>query len=97
MARISKCRGKRIKREDDEVPLPDPFPLPKHHAYSVEVALKKKKMSSADKGKFLGDVASAIFCYRRYPKYEEYLRVAMTITAKYPFLKTSDSKPYVNP
>ena len=34
------------KTEDDAVPLPDPFPLPKHFRSDVKVGLKNGKMTS---------------------------------------------------
>jgi hypothetical protein len=40
-----------VKTDDDRTPLPDPFLLPKHFAQDVEVALKRKKLSSSEKNK----------------------------------------------
>lgn len=31
-----------LKSEEDSVPLPDPFPLPKHYACDIEVSLNVK-------------------------------------------------------
>lgn len=96
MARLSAGRGRRKRCEDDDIPLPDPFPLPKHHAYDIEVALRQKKMSSTDKRKFITDVASAMLRFKYYPSHDDYLCVARCITTQYPFMKSSDSKPYVS-
>ena len=38
-------RNKIVKTEDDHVPLPNPFPLPRHYRADVEMALQKKEMT----------------------------------------------------
>lgn len=95
-ADISMKKKKIIKTEDDYIPLPDPFPLPKHYACDVEVALKRGKMSTTEKRRFLTEVASAMLRYKRYPSNEDRVCVARSIVEKYPFLKSSDAKPYVS-
>lgn len=92
----SKIRQKIMKTEDDSMPLPDPFPLPKYYPQDVEVALREKKMSSKVKRKFISEVSSAMLCYKRYPTKEDYLCVARTVVQAYPFFKSCDAKPYVS-
>lgn len=41
---LKEMRRSITKTEDDSVPLPDPFPLPKYYERSVEEALKSGKM-----------------------------------------------------
>ena len=83
-------KRKIMKTEDDSTPLPDPFPLPKHFPQDVEVALKRKKLSSKEKQRFISEVASAMLRYKRYPSREDYLCVARSIVEKYRFFKSSD-------
>lgn len=89
-------RLKIVKDEDDSVPLPDPFPLPKHYPHDIQCALNVKKMSIKDKQRFVSEIASAMLRFKRYPTRDDYLCVAKTVLDKYPFLKTSDKKPYVS-
>ena len=49
-----------VKTEDDCTPLPDPFTLPKHFPQDMEVALKRKKLSSNEKRRFIFEIASAM-------------------------------------
>ena len=89
-------KRKIVKTEDDCTPLPDPFPLPKHFPHDVEVALKRRKLSSSEKRRFISEVASAMLRFKRYPSREDYLCVARSIVATYPFFKSSDAKLYVS-
>lgn len=89
-------RPRLVKSEDDSTPLPDPFPLPKHYHHNVDSALRSKKMSTKDKQQFISEVASAMLQYKKYPSRDDYVCVARSIVAKYPFLKSSDAKPYVS-
>ena len=89
-------KRKILKTEDDSTPLPDPFPLPKYYPQDVEVALKRKKLSSREKQRFISEVASAMLRYKRYPSCEDYICVARSIVQKYPFFKLSGGKPYVS-
>lgn len=91
---IKKCKA--IKTEDDSVPLPDPFPLPKYYPQDIEVALRRKIMSTKEKSRVISEVASAMLRFKRYPVHDDYLCVARSIVDKYPFFKSSDSKPYVS-
>ena len=88
-------KRKIVKTEDDSMPLPDPFPLPKHYPQDIESALQRK-MSSKEKQRFISEVASAMLRFKRYPSHEDYLCVARTVMEKYPFLKSSGAKPYVS-
>ena len=47
------------KTEDDAMPLPDPFPLPKHYPHDLQSALQTK-MSVKDKQRFVSKIASAM-------------------------------------
>lgn len=85
-------KRKIIKTEDDSTPLP----LPKYYPQDVEVALKRKKLSSREKQRFISEVASAMLRYKRYPSREDYICVARSIVQKYPFFKLSGGKPYVS-
>lgn len=69
-----------------EQALPDPFPLPRNFRPDVEFALKAGKMTTTTSTAFYSQVAAAIFGYKQYPSAEEFLRVAMDIAKKYPFL-----------
>ena len=85
-------RPKIVKNEDDSIPLPDPFPLPKHYPHDIQCALNMKKMSIKDKQSFVSEIASSMLRFKRYPTCDDYLCVAKTVLDKYPFLKTSDKK-----
>lgn len=37
-----------MKTEDDSIPLPDPFPLPKYFSRDVEIALENKKLPTRE-------------------------------------------------
>lgn len=89
-------KNKIVKTEDDCTPLPDPFPLPKHFPQDVEVALRRKKLSSSEKRRFISEVASAMLRFKRYPSREDYLCVSRAIVDKYPFIKSIDAKPFVS-
>lgn len=84
------------KNEDDSVPLPDPFPLPKHYRADVEAALNSGKMTTETRSSFLSSVASAMLTYKRYPTKEDYICVARTVTKQYPFLASPTGIPYVS-
>ena len=84
------------KTEDDAVPLPDPFPLPKHYQRNVEEALKSGKMLMKEGRMFLSDIASAMLRYKRYPSRDEYVSVSCAVIQAYPFLKSTSGRPYVS-
>ena len=48
------------KLEEDAVPLPDPFPLPKHYSAEVEAALRATKMTNVTRRAFIGKIAAAM-------------------------------------
>ena len=84
------------KTEQDSVPLPDPFDLPKHYRPDVEVALKSGKMTIDTTKAFLSTVAAAMFAYKRYPTADDYSNVARVVIHHYPFMKSPTGKPYVS-
>ena len=87
------------KNKDQDVPLPNPFPLPKNYRSDVTAALETGQMTHETESAFLSAVASSIFKYKRYPTKEDYVDVATCIIQKYPFMKNTKSqgkKPYVS-
>ena len=86
-----------VKSPEDNVPLPDPFTLPKNYRPDVASALSTGKMTMETTRAFLSTVASAMFTYKRYPTNDDYSNVARTIITKYPFMKSPTGKPYVSP
>ena len=84
------------KTEDDEIPLPDPFPLPKNYKASIEVALKSGQMALETKRQFLSSVAAAMFAFKQYPSKDDFQNVARCIITKYSFLKPPHGSPYVS-
>ena len=75
------------KTKDDDVPLPDPFPIPKHFCTNVEEALKSGKIATKERRMFLSDIASAMLRYKRYPTKEDYINVGRAVIQAYPFLQ----------
>lgn len=58
LCRVSQGKKRGIvKMEDDLIPLPDPFPLPKHYQRNVEDALRSGNMPTKERRMFLSDVA----------------------------------------
>ena len=80
-----------MKTEDDAVPLPDPFPLPKHYRADVKVALANGKMKSTTS--FISSVASAMLGIQHI---DDYVGVARTILQKYSFMASPVGTPYVS-
>ena len=72
---ISSKKRKFVKTEDDTIPLPDPFPLPKRYRADVEVALASGKMTKETMSAFLkvSAVAAAMLVYKHYPTREDFL------------------------
>ena len=85
-----------VKTEDDSIPLPDPFPLPKHYQRNVEDALKSGNMPTKERRMFLSDVASSMLRYKRYPSRDDYICVSRAVVQAYPFLKSTSGRPYVS-
>jgi hypothetical protein len=91
----SKRKRKKItKTEDDIIPLPDPFPLPKHYRADVEVALRNKTLTSETTKSFLSSVAAAMLAYKRYPTREDYVNVGRSVIQQYEFMAQPTGAPY---
>lgn len=88
-------KRKVVKAPDDSVPLPNPFPLPKHYRHDVEVALSSKKLTKETRSQFLSAVASSMLTFKRYPTPDEYKNVALSICKEYEFLKSPVGTPEV--
>ena len=84
-----------IKDADDSVPLPSPFPLPKHYSADVEVALRTNKMSTETTRRFVSSIAGTMLTYKRYPSQEDYRNVAQSVISRYPFLQSPFGSPHV--
>ena len=93
---IPSKKRKFVKTEDDAIPLPDPFPLPKHYRADVEVALASGKMTKETTSAFLSAVAAAMLVYKRYPTREDYICVARSVVQKYSFMASPAGTPYVS-
>ena len=93
---IPSKKQKFVKTEDDAIPLPDPFPLPKHYRADVEVALASGKMTKETMSAFLSAVAAAMLVYKRYPTREDYICVARSVVQKYSFMASPAGTPYVS-
>lgn len=87
---------KRASVKADELPLPDPYPLPRNYRADVEVALKTGKMTAETSKSFYSSVAGSMLTFKRYPTKEEFARVATDIIRKYPFLKSQSKSPIVS-
>ena len=89
-------KSKVLKTEEDRIPLPDPYPLPKHYPHGLDEALANKKVSSKQKKHFISEVASSMLRFKRYPDRDDYLCVARSVISKYPFFKPQNGNPYVS-
>lgn len=89
-------QNKKGKTKDDAIPLPDPFPLPKHYQRNVEEALKSGKMLTKERRMFLSDVASEMLRYKCYPSRDDYVSVSCAVIQAHPFLKSTSGRPYVS-
>ena len=85
-----------MKSEADKIPLPDPFPLPKHFPHRLETALASKKLTKKEKQTFITEVASCMLRFKRYPDRDDYICVVRAVISKYPFLKPNSGNPYVS-
>ena len=86
-----------MKTPDDKIPLPDPYPLPKHFKSAVEADLKSHSMSTSTYRLFISDVASSMLAYKQYPTDEDCTTVTRAIFKEYPFLKPIGcGTPYVS-
>ena len=88
-------RRRVVKDSDDYVPLPDPYPLPKHFQADVEMSLNEGKMTRDTNRKFISAIASSILAYKKYPSSEDYINVGRTVLKKYPFLRSPQGTPQV--
>ena len=96
---LSKGRSRAAvkKSEEDRIPLPDPFPLPKNYKADVEIALKTTRMTAETRSSFLSAVASSMYSIKKHPTKTDYVMVARTIVQNYPFMKAlSPDPPYVS-
>ena len=75
-----------MKNEDDAIPLPDPFPLPKHYCADVEVALASGKMTMETMSAFL---SAAMLVYK-------HICVARSVVQKYSFMASPAGTPHVS-
>ncbi len=91
-----KWSPKIVKTEDDALPLPDPFPLPKHYRSDVEVSLAKGKMTKETTSAFLSAVGAAMLVHKRYPTREDYISVSRTVVQKYGFMSSPVGTPYAS-
>ena len=94
------CNQKRkksrvVKTEEDQVPLPDPFPLPKNFRTDVDIALRNKKMNAATRSSFISSVAHSILMFKKYPNQRDYRVVSSAVLKAYPFLKSPIGDPDV--
>ena len=85
-----------VKTEDDSVPLPDPFPLPKYYSREVETALERGQLPRKERRIFLSGIASSMLRFKRYPTRDDYISVCCAICRAYPFLKATSGRPYVS-
>ena len=86
-------KRKIVKSEEDSIPLPDPFPLPKNYRHDIEVSLKSGEMTQETRSAFLSSIASAMLNYK---KYDDHICVSRSIIAKYPFMRSPTGAPYVS-
>lgn len=93
---VAPKRPKYEKTADDAIPLPDPFPLPKHYRTDVELALASGKMTKDTTAAFMSAIAAAMLVYKRYPTREDKICVARSIIAKYKFMASPIGTPYVS-
>ena len=91
-----RCNPRSITKRTPELPLPMPFELPRNFEGCVMADLKRKMMSTKNKGKFVKGVAAAIFRFKAYPTSGEYNHVGQQIILKYPFLKSLSGTGYVS-
>ncbi len=78
-----KKKRKILKCADDKIPLPEPFPLPKHYRSDVEHALQVGQMTRETTSSFITAITGAILVYKKYPTGKDLEMVARTIVRKY--------------
>lgn len=89
-------RKKHLKTADDKIPLPNPFPLPKHFRSDVELALHTHKMTKETNAAFLSSVAAAMLVFKQYPTVDDYICVGRSVITNYPFMTSPAGTPYVS-
>lgn len=92
---IKRFRQTVIKTDDDSVPLPDPFPLPRHYRSDVEEAIVNRKMDRETTSALCTSVAAAMLVYKKYPATKEYEHVVKAIISKCSFMASPIGTPYV--
>lgn len=92
---VKSGKQKVCKDSDDAVPLPNPFPLPKHYPYNVEKALNNQKMTRDVMAKFISVIAGSMLNFKRYPTSQDYNNVAQSIITQFPHLKSPIGAPNV--
>lgn len=85
-----------MKTEDDNTPLPNPFPLPKYFRRDVLDKLNSKEMTSESTSAFLSSIASSMLLYKQYPTHDDYVCVGRSVIEKYPFMASPAGTPYVS-
>ena len=73
---VSSKKLKAVK-EDDAIPLPNPFPLPNHYRSEVETALKLGRLSNVTRQAFIARIATLMLNYKRYPSSEDYASIML--------------------
>lgn len=86
---------KRVTQRKQELPLPNPFPLPRNFTPAVTTALQEKKLTGKTRAKFVTALANAIFIYKSYPTLRELEDVCRAATKKWEFLATKSG--FVSP
>ena len=83
---LSVNTGKRAKTSDDSIPLPDPFPFPKHYSRGLEQAFKNGQLPRMERRPFLSDIAAAMLCYKQYPSRDGYVLFSCAVCKEFPLL-----------
>ena len=92
----SQIKGDFVAKRSAEPPLPIPFSLPANYTPMVMAGLQAGSLSGKMLTKFIGEIASAIFCFKSYPTREENLHVAMQCLKKYPFWESRCGSGFVS-
>ena len=92
----AKKRKGKEKSEEDAIPLPNPFPLPKHYGSEVEAALNNRKLTNKTRKGFIAKIASSMLYHKRYPTADDYANVGQVVVQTYPFMKSPAGSPAVS-
>lgn len=82
------------RTRDQEVPLPNPYPLPQHFPAVVEAGIVAENPQIVPK--FLSCLASSMLCYKQYPTRDEYVQVAQQVIDKYKWMLAKLGPPTVS-